>query len=77
MRGAGLSILPGAAAFDPAVTGPMYRLLGVLAARADKHGRCWPLISNRIAFHMTEESPCPAVDIDDDAGAINIMIGES
>ena len=51
MTGPRLSIIPGAAAFDPAVTGPMYRLLGVLAARADKHGRCWPSIS-KIAQDM-------------------------
>ena len=51
MNGPRLSILPGDAAFDPAVTGPMYRLLGVLAARADKHGRCWPSIS-KIAEDM-------------------------
>ena len=51
MTGPRLSIIPGAAAFDPAVSAPMYRLLGVLAARADKHGRCFPSIS-KIAKDM-------------------------
>ena len=36
----------------------------------------WPLISNRIDFHVAQEAPCPSTDLDDDAGAINITIGE-
>ena len=49
MYGLRLSILPAAAASDPAVTAPMYRLLGVLAAYADKKGECFPSVGTLAA----------------------------
>ena len=39
-----LSIIPGAAAEDPAISAPAYRLLGLLAAHADKDGYCYPSV---------------------------------
>ena len=32
------------AAFDPAISAPAYRLLGLLAAYANKDGSCWPSV---------------------------------
>ena len=45
MSGQRLSIIPGAAAEDPAISAPAYRLLGLLAAHADKDGYCYPSIA--------------------------------
>ncbi len=45
MTGPRLSIIPAAAAEDPAVSAPAYRLLGLLAAHADKKGYCYPSVA--------------------------------
>ena len=44
MTGPRLSIIPAAAAEDQAVSAPAYRLLGLLAAHADKNGYCYPSV---------------------------------
>ena len=45
MSGPRLSILPADAAVDPVLSAPAYRLLGLLAAHADKDGYCYPSVA--------------------------------
>ena len=51
MTGPRLSIIPADAAEDAAVSAPAYRLLGLLAAHADKSGYCFPSVG-RLAKKM-------------------------